>query len=107
MPLFCTPNLLCAGVLDTRIELFQRRVPTRADQHRVNVFCFPSRSSLVWSFEIERFASPPPYDAVDYAKFRSRSHDAVIRVYDEVYAYAGSAQARAERSEAQQKPMLE
>jgi hypothetical protein len=83
MPLFCTPNLLCAGVLDTRIGLFQRRVPTRADQHRVNVFCFPSRSSLVWSFEIERFASPPPYDAVDYAKFRSRSHDAVIRVYDD------------------------
>jgi hypothetical protein len=24
-----------------------------------------------------------PADAVDYAKFRSRSHDAVIRVYDE------------------------
>jgi hypothetical protein len=24
-----------------------------------------------------------PDDAVDYAKFRSRSHDAVIRVYDE------------------------
>jgi hypothetical protein len=24
-----------------------------------------------------------PRDAVDYAKFRSRSHDAVIRVYDE------------------------
>ena len=25
-----------------------------------------------------------PNDAVDYAKFYSRSHDAVIRVYDEV-----------------------
>jgi hypothetical protein len=24
-----------------------------------------------------------PADAIDYAKFRSRSHDAVIRVYDE------------------------
>jgi hypothetical protein len=24
-----------------------------------------------------------PDDAIDYAKFRSRSHDAVIRVYDE------------------------
>jgi len=24
-----------------------------------------------------------PDDAVEYAKFRSRSHDAVIRVYDE------------------------
>jgi hypothetical protein len=34
-------------------------------------------------------------DAIDYAKFRSRSHDAVIRVYDEAgnaietHAYAG------------------
>ena len=46
-------------------------------------------------------------NAVGYAMHSSRSHDAVIRVYDEVYAYAGSAQARAERSEAQQKPMLE
>jgi hypothetical protein len=24
-----------------------------------------------------------PDDAIDYAKFRSRSHDAVIRIYDE------------------------
>jgi hypothetical protein len=24
-----------------------------------------------------------PDDAIDYAKFRSRSHDAVIRVYDD------------------------
>ena len=24
-----------------------------------------------------------PHDAIEYAKFRSRSHDAVIRVYDE------------------------
>jgi hypothetical protein len=24
-----------------------------------------------------------PNDAIEYAKFRSRSHDAVIRVYDE------------------------
>ena len=50
MPLFCTPNLLCAGVLDTRIGLFQRRVPTRADQHRVNVLRLRSRSRLVGSF---------------------------------------------------------
>jgi hypothetical protein len=48
-----------------------------------------------------------PDNAIGYAMHSSRSHDAVIRVYDEVYAYAGSAQARAERSEAQQKPMLE
>jgi hypothetical protein len=27
--------------------------------------------------------SAPSSDAVDYAKFYSRSHDAVIRVYDE------------------------
>ena len=36
-----------------------------------------------------------PDDAIGYAKFRSRSHDAVIRVYDEVgnvietYEHAG------------------
>jgi hypothetical protein len=28
-------------------------------------------------------ASAPVSTAIDYAKFRSRSHDAVIRVYDE------------------------
>jgi hypothetical protein len=27
--------------------------------------------------------TPPHWGAIEYAKFRSRSHDAVIRVYDE------------------------
>ena len=34
-------------------------------------------------------------NAIGYAKFRSRSHDAVIRVYDEIdYAKFGSHSAR-------------
>jgi hypothetical protein len=31
----------------------------------------------------ERLWYTKPDDAIEYAKFRSRSHDAVIRVYDE------------------------
>jgi hypothetical protein len=30
-----------------------------------------------------------PDDAIGYAKFRSRSHDAVIRVYDETHEHKG------------------
>ena len=41
-----------------------------------------------------------PDNAIGYAMHSSRSHDAVIRVYDEVYACAGSAEAVARANEA-------
>jgi hypothetical protein len=50
----------------------------RADKHGVDLISDVLQFSPLW------FAGPNAIsNAVGYAKFRSRSHDAVIRVYDE------------------------
>jgi hypothetical protein len=47
----------------------------RADRRGVNLISDVLPFGELWYLQAA--------DAVDYAKFRSRSHDAVIRVYDE------------------------
>jgi hypothetical protein len=50
-------------------------VRLRKDHRGVNLISDPLPFGRLWYTE--------PNDAIEYAKFRSRSHDAVIRVYDE------------------------
>ena len=50
-------------------------VRPRSDHRGVDLISGALRFGRLWYTK--------PDDAVEYAKFRSRSHDAVIRVYDE------------------------
>lgn len=43
-----------------RLEVFERRIPSRADQQSVNLFRFRSRSRLVRRFQVERFTPTAP-----------------------------------------------
>ena len=55
---------------------YQGRPPS--DKHGVDLISDPLRFGWLWYGEPNAITN-----AVDYAKFRSRSHDAVIRVYHE------------------------
>src|SRR5215510_15102993 len=49
--------------LHVRLELFQRSVPSRADQRCVDVFRFRSCSRLVRGLQVEQFAASAPLDS--------------------------------------------
>jgi len=57
---------------EQKIHVYEVR--PRKDKRGVDLISDALAFGRLW------YAGP---DAVDYAKFRSRSHDAVIRVYDE------------------------
>ena len=52
-------------------------------QNSINVQANMIRSRNGHALPFGRLWYVKPDDAIDYAKFRSRSHDAVIRVYNE------------------------
>jgi hypothetical protein len=53
-------------------------IRSRKDKRGVNLISDTLRFGKLWYIEPNAISN-----AIDYAKFRSRSHDAVIRVYDE------------------------
>jgi hypothetical protein len=62
----------------TTIPMHVYEVRTRTDKRGVDLISNAFRFGALW------YAGPNAIsNAVDYAKFHSRSHDAVIRIYDE------------------------
>jgi hypothetical protein len=67
------------GFENLRAEVFQAQsVSARGDHRGVDLISDALPFGRLW------YAGPDAVnDAIDYAKFRSRSHQAVIRVFDE------------------------